>query len=177
MTTHTTASADFLDLVGAPRSVLRSTMARGRAPSSERLEGREFRGANTGVVPRAMGIRRFVKGFRPSGDDGVLLGYNVRVEGGNLDAPWTTSLYHSQREYAFFRARPVEPGEADSRYRDALLLDYGAAGEAAGPGRSLRDYLVEVDAGSPLLLGHAFLAVGSARVPVSWFVLEPLGDA
>ena len=39
----------------------------------------------------------------------------------------------------------------------------------------IRDYLVRVVPGSDeLLLGHAFLAVGGARVPVGWFALERL---
>jgi hypothetical protein len=55
-----------------------------------------------------------------------------------------------------------------------LLLDYAGTGAAAGPLSGLRDYLVLVDPARELMLGRALLAVGPLRVPLGYFVLEPL---
>jgi hypothetical protein len=55
-----------------------------------------------------------------------------------------------------------------------LLLDYGLGGNGLfGP--PLRDYIVQVYPDDPdLLLGKAYLAFGSLRIPVSFFVLQRL---
>jgi hypothetical protein len=70
---------------------------------------------------------------------------------------------------------PVDPAARDNRYLQALLLDYGAGGNAwYDPSRPIRDYLVQVD--ENLLLGRAFLALGPLRASArTYFVLEPLG--
>ena len=71
---------------------------------------------------------------------------------------------------------PVDPATIDNRYLHALLIDYSAPAEPERgiPGH-LRDYLVRVVPDSDdLLLGRAFLAVRSRRIPIGWFALEPL---
>ena len=81
-----------------------------------------------------------------------------------------------RREWAKFTVAPVDPAAIDNRCLHALLLDYGAVAspEPGIPGR-LRDYLVRVVPGShELLLGHAFLAAGPARITIGWFALERL---
>jgi hypothetical protein len=166
------ASPEFLDLVRRPAAELRELVRNGHAPDLADLSGREFRGANTPRSTRLLGIRRFVKGFRadPSG----ATGYNVRVTGADLTTPWTTTLWRGHREYAPFRVMVVGPGAPDHRYDDALFLDYGAEGSGPSPERTLRDYVVRVAPESPLLLGHAWLALGRRRLPLAFFVLEPL---
>jgi hypothetical protein len=165
------ASSAFRALVHAPARELREHMARGTPPPVALLAGCEFRGANTPKVTRALGIRRFIKGFQQTGQDG-LTGYNVRVRGADLTAAWTAARWGGRREYAYFLVTAVDPASHDSRYPNALLLDYGKA--AAGPARLLRDYLVLVDQDRPLMLGQAFLAVGPMRLPVGYFALEPM---
>ena len=73
--------------------------------------------------------------------------------------------------------RAVRAGGRDDRYPQALLLDYGCGRNPAfDPSALLRDYLVQVDPRDPdLLLGHAFLALGPARVAAGYFVLERFG--
>jgi hypothetical protein len=166
------ASPDFLDLLRRPPSELREIVRDGHAPDLADVSGREFRGANAPPSSRLLGIRRFVKGFRADGAG--TSGYNVRVTGADLTAPWTTTTWHGHREYAPFRVTLVDPGSRDHRYPDALLLDYGAEGSGPSPERILRDYVVGVSPESPLLLGHAWLALGRLRLPLAFFVLEPL---
>jgi hypothetical protein len=161
------ASARFRELVAAPPAELEAGMRRGRTPDLERLAGADFRGANTaGWTVRAR-MQQFVKGFERRAD-GAVVGFNRRVaQDGGWAAPGTP--------FGFFTVAPVDPAARDNRYLQALLLDYGAGGNAwYDPSRPIRDYLVQVD--DDLLLGRAFLALGPLRASArTYFVLEPLG--
>ncbi len=72
----------------------------------------------------------------------------------------------------------LQPGRAASsrgRYARAVLPDYGAThhGPRGGIERQLRDFLVKPDPSNPdLLIGRAYLEIGGAQVPSSYFVLE-----
>ena len=68
----------------------------------------------------------------------------------------------------------MDPGEKDNLYPNALLLNYGKGNNPPfDPSSFLRDYLVQVDPeNDDLLLGKAFVALGPARLFVSYFVLE-----
>jgi len=167
-----TPSKDYLDLVHAHPRELRQHMVRGHAPMTEDLVGREFRGANVGAASRMLGIRRFIKGFEVSGD-GTVTGYNRRVRGADLRTPWTPSPWRGADRFGFFTVSSVDPERRDNAYLNALLLDYGAGLNGPGdPTRLLRDYVVRTSSG--VLVGHALLAAGPARLPVGYFVLEPL---
>jgi hypothetical protein len=128
------------------------------------------------ATSRLLGLRRFIKGF-VFGDSGLLEGYNVSVPGADLLSPWTERRQRDgRREWARFTVAPVDPASVDNRYLHALLLDYGGVStpESGIAGR-IRDYLVRVVPGSDqLLLGHAFLVAGRARVAAGWFALERL---
>jgi hypothetical protein len=169
-------SEDYLALTRTPPSELKSLIARGGTPDSGSLAGWEWRGTNMPASSRHLGLRRFVKGFVP-GATGAVEGYNVSVRGADLLAPLHERRQRDgRREWARFSVTPVDPTSDDNRYLHALLLDYGStsASEPGIPGR-LRDYLVRVVPGSDvLLLGHAFLAVGRARLAIGWFALERL---
>jgi hypothetical protein len=165
-----TATARFRELVELPPTELDARMRRGATPDVEGLVGAEFRGANTaGWTVRAR-MQQFVKGFerRPDGSVG---GYNRRVAQDGLGGQWASP----GERFAFFAVRPVEASARDNHYLQALLLDYGAGGNAwYDPSRPIRDYLVQLD--DDLLLGRAFLALGPFRPSArTYFVLEPLG--
>lgn len=167
-----TATREYLDLVAQPQHELRRGMLRGEPPAANDLVGREYRGTNTPATSRLLGIRRFIKGFEHAEDDTVT-GYNRRVRGGNLSAPWTASSWHGKERFGYFTVTPVESVARDNRYLNALLLDYGSGlNTPRDPTALLRDYLVRTPSG--LLLGHAFLALGHRRIPVGHFVLEPI---
>lgn len=165
-------SKHYLDLVHQHPRELRQHMAKGTAPTTADLSGREFRGANIGTASRVLGIRRFIKGFETSAD-GTVVGYNRRVRGADLGAPWDPSPWRGADRFGFFTVSRVDPQGRDNRYPHALLLDYGAGLNRPGdPTSLLRDYLVRTPSG--VMLGHALLAAGPARLPVGYFVLEPL---
>lgn len=162
---------DFDTLMGIPLRRLAAVHAAGARPDPAVLAGREYRGANRPATSRLLGIRRFVKGFEQD-PDGTVRGYNKQVRGASLHAPWTAVRRKDGRvAFAPFLVLPGPAGGA------GLLLDYGAVAEPEpGVARRLRDVLVRVDPDSDeLLLGRAYLALGSRRLPVGWFVLEHLG--
>jgi len=165
-------SEEFLELVRQPLGDLRRQMLRGSVPDTSALVGREFRGANVPATSRLLGIRRFIKGFEISGDDAVI-GYNRRVRGADLGTPWAPSTWRGADRFGYFTVSTVDPEHLDNRHLNAVLLDYGAGlNPRHDPSSLLRDYLVRTPSG--VLLGQAFLAAGRARIPVGYFVLEPL---
>jgi hypothetical protein len=169
------ASRDYLELIGRRPRELRRLMAIGERPDPAALAGYEYRGTNTPPSARLLGIRRFVKGFRTA-PDGSVTGYNKRVRGSDLSAPWTTTTMRGLGEFGFFTVASVDPEVRDNRHLNALLLDYGAgANPRIDISRVLRDYLVRVDRGSDdVLLGQAYAAIGPSRIMLGHFVLERL---
>jgi hypothetical protein len=170
------ASAEYLQLARLPSKELERIVRGGERPDVDELVGWEFRGTNTPGWARYAGIRKFLKGFA-RGEEGVF-GYNVRAVQNPLEGPWTPDPKRPER-FGFFRVSPVDPAARDHAYPNALLLDYGAGrNPRLSPTRSIRDYLVRVEAGSDdLLLGRAYTALGPLRVPVSFFVLARHGRA
>lgn len=169
-------SPAYLRLVGTPVREMAGIMRRGEAPDVQAIAGWEWRGTNLPAASaRLLGIRRFINGFHALDDR--FAGYNVSVAGSDLESPWVVRRQRDgRREWARFAVAAVEAITTDTRHGNAVLLDYGAV-DAPEPGlaRRLRDYVVQVSPGSDeLLLGHAFMAVGSTTVPVGWFVLERL---
>lgn len=172
-------SAAALALARAPRRELELALVRGATPDTDALVGWEFRGINAtpkGAPPiaRLAGIQKFVKGmFRA--EDGRVMGYNTPVVQNVLDGRWQPRPSDADpKRFGFYTVAPVDPTSRDNHYLHALLLDYGKGGNPAWDvTRGLRDYLVQVDADNPdFLIGKAYAAVGPARIPVGYFVLE-----
>jgi hypothetical protein len=172
----TVASPAFRDLATSSRSELEAALRRGDPPSIESLLGYEYRGFNRPASTALLGIRKFIKGFFPVRDEAF--GFNSRVAQNGIAGEWIAKAADAgSGRYAFFGVAPVQPGARDSRYPQALLLDYARGSNPPyDPARLLRDYLVRVDEGSDdLLLGKAYLAVGPARVAMGFFILERQG--
>ncbi len=172
-------SARYLDLVRSSRRELEDTLLRGHMPELEELVGWEHRGMNTPPWARTARIRKFVKGFERREANGQgpgqIFGYNRPVEQNRDEDAWRVT----GRPFGFFRVTPVDATDRDNAYLHAALLDYGRGGNRPwDPSRGLRDYLVQVDGANPeLYLGKAYVAVGPARLAVSYFVLERLRPA
>lgn len=155
-------------------------MLNGTAPRFTDLVGWEFAGANALTLTRLIGIRKFVKGFYegplrgPSGGPTPFIqGYNVDVRQNGDEEPHIAKPSEEKpKRHGFYRVHAVDPAARDSRYPNALLLDYGLGGNGLfGP--PLRDYLVQVYPDDPdLLLGKAYVALAGLRIPVSFFVLK-----
>jgi hypothetical protein len=171
--TSSTMSPRALALAHAGRDGLERAMLRGEPPALADLVGWEFRGLNTGVHARPLGIRKFIKGFYRR--DGEGFGYNLPAVQNRVPEPWRAKPNDaSPRRFGFYRVAPVDPTARDNAYLNAVLLDYGRGGnQLVDPMRTLRDYVVQVAPGDPdLLLGKAYVALGPARIPVGYFVLE-----
>ena len=157
---------------------LEELLVSGETPDASALAGWEYRGVNMpSAVPKLLGIRRFLKGFEALADAGVI-GFNKKIVGSDLGAPWTVRPQRDGRErYAYFAVKGVDVEGIDSRYGNALLFDYGAGPQVErGIAARLRDYVVRVEPGSDdVLLGRAFLAAGARRIPVGWFAIERAG--
>jgi hypothetical protein len=168
----TAPTSAYLDLVHQPQRELARLMLRGEAPKPADLVGLEFRGTNMPAGSRALGLRRFIKGFTTH-SDGSVVGYNRRVRGGDLATPWTPSTWRGQDRFGWYAVEPVAATARDNRYLNAVLLDYGSGLNTRwDPTARLRDYLVRTDAG--LILGRAYVALGPARIAVGYFALEQL---
>jgi hypothetical protein len=171
----------WLDLMKHVGNGVRETlMLNGTAPKLEDLSGSEFRGGNASPLTRLIGIRKFAKGFyegpaRAQGPEPFLQGYNVKVLQNADEAEhvlWPTA--EKPKRHDFYRVYKVQPGARDSRYPNALLLDYGLGGNGFF-GAPLRDYLVQVYPDDRnLLLGKAYVALAGLRIPVGFFVLDRL---
>jgi hypothetical protein len=166
--TSTEPSPLFLRIAADSPSALADRMRTSPSPDRASLAGWEYRGINTAGWLRALGADRFIKGFA----DGY--GYNRRVRRGPRTSPWLANRGPEPKPFGFYAITPVHRGGADDRYPNALLLDYSAFARRIDPTGSIRDYLVTLDESEDLLLGHAFAAIGHARVHASFFVLERL---
>lgn len=168
-----------LALESASWAELEATFQRGVTPDLDDLVGWEFRGINRFPFPRLalpelLGIKKFVKGFVRA-DDGRVTGYNSPVVQNVLDGRWRTRPSdEAGKRFGFYLVTPVDATSRDNAYLHALLLDYGRGGNRRlDPTRGLRDYLVQVSADNrDLYLGKAYYALGPARVPSSYFILE-----
>ena len=165
-------SSKYLELAASTRADLVGVMRRGDRPDPGALEGWEYRGLNTARWARRAGADRFVKGFVGG------RGYNRRIRRGSRTGPWLPSDQPEPEPFAFFSVEPVDPESRENRYLNALLFDYSAyASGPLDPAGGIRDYAVTLDDAHDLLLGHAFVALGRARLHATFFVLERLRRA
>ena len=141
---------------------------RGTTPNLDDLVGWEFRGINHPPWARALGIKKFVKGFFR--EDDRVMGYNSPAEQNVLDGRWHTE----SKRFGFYEVAAVDATARDNRYLHAVLLDYGRGGNKPwDPTSGLRDYVVQVDANNPdLFLGKAYYAIGPVRLRANFFILE-----
>jgi hypothetical protein len=168
------ASPRYRALLELPLSELLRVMRRGQTPDFDHMAGWEYKGFNRPEILRLVGIEKFVKGFYRDAT-GMSWGYNEPVRQNGPDGEWIPRPSpENPKRFAFYRVRRVDPRARDHWFLDALLLDYAQGpGPRWAPSRVLRDYLVRVEPGSDdLLLGAACIALGPARIPTSFFLLE-----
>jgi hypothetical protein len=173
----TKGTMDFVQLCLKTDDELADIFARGTMPSFEELVGYEFDGYNTMDLTQVIGIRRFRKGFLAA-DETVgpneIGGYNVTVRPGPPTTYWDVVYKKGKpHRHSPYRVYEVPPGDKEEKYPNALLINYECKRNPAWNPGFLRDYLVKVDPGNPdLFLGKAYVALGSARIYVSYFVLR-----
>lgn len=169
-----TASPRYRALLDLPLRELLLIMRRGEMPDFDRMAGWEYKGFNRPGYLKLLGIQKFVKGFYRD-PTGMSWGYNEPVRQNGPDGPWIArpSPEHPKR-FGYYRVHPVDARARDHWFLEALLLDYAQGpNHRWDPTRFLRDYLVRIEPGSDdLLLGAAGVALGPARVPTNFFLLE-----
>lgn len=178
--TNSPAPESLQELYRSPVSTLEAILRNGTPPPFEDLIGWEFNGANVGVLPGLLGIRKFRKGFYqgpprvPHGPEPFIQGYNVPVQQNGIDQPWIALPSESSpRRFGFYRVYRASQNPRFQHYPHALLLDYGLGRNGATPPALLRDYLVQAHPGSSdLLVGKAYLALGPVTLPAGFFVLQ-----
>lgn len=166
----------FIELARSSNAQLEKIVGASIGPAIESMVGFEWRGCNISWRIKLMGLQKFIKGFFREGEQ--VEGYNIPVQQNGFDKPWLARpTPESPKPYAFYWVTRVYPESIDNLYPQAILLDYGASrrNSAYGIERLLRDYIVQPDPANPdLLLGKAYLAVGTVRLPSNFFVLERL---
>ncbi|MBI5246918.1 MAG: hypothetical protein HY923_07030 [Elusimicrobia bacterium] len=152
---------------------LETIMAGGRAPDAGSLVGWEYRGWSPAPWISLLGIRKFMKGFFRR-EDGLVEGYNVPVRQNGFDEDWIPK----GKAFGFYHVIPPVP--PDIIHPNSLLIQYGISARNPfwKPERTIRDYIAVIDPAVPdVMLGKAVVALGSARIQVSYFVLEKMGPA
>jgi hypothetical protein len=171
----------FKSICGLGRHDLETLFICGTTPRLREVLGWEYRGRNISLVSAMLRIRRFIKGFlKPLTDTdppGIAAGYNLwaRQSDETRDNNWIPILKDGKPlRHGFYGICRVRPDAADNKYPHAFLLDYSLGRNPwYYPGRFLRDYVVQVYPDDPrLLIGKAYVALGSVRLFGGYFVME-----
>ena len=160
---------------------------KGTRPKLSAIAGWEYRGLNvvpwhTRPIARAAGIMRFIKCFvQPSGEPPPdeakhIYGYNLTVTRGGKREPWTCRPddTHPGRQ-GYYHVYPQRIKGRVDEYPHAIFLDYDIEPNNLFSGRTLEDYVVQIDERADLLLGKAYFNLGPIRSP-NFFVLERLQE-
>ena len=134
---------------------------------------------NIGPLPGVLGIRKFRKGFYdgPALADGpspFIQGFNIPIRQNAVGEPHVAKPSdESPKRFGFYRVYSAAQNPRFNQFPQAWLLDYGRGANGLFGPWFLRDYLVQVHAGSSeLLLGYAKVAIGPLTFPGGFFVLE-----
>ncbi|MFH1130976.1 MAG: hypothetical protein V1754_06550 [Pseudomonadota bacterium] len=167
---------DYETICRSDKGTLERLLSEGFAPALESLRGWEFRGYNVNPGTAILGFRKFKKGFFADPDNSTFLkGYNVKVVQNCLQEPWVEKRKDGNAiRHSYYEVYPVRAAGPDNLYLNSLFLNYGIAGKPVwDPSCTIRDYLVQVsEKNENLLLGKAYVALGSVRIVGGFFVLE-----
>ncbi len=166
----------YLELALSSNDKLEQIMLNGTMPDVRNLAGWEFKGYNTFDLTGVLGFRKFKKGFlsdpEPKTATDRISGYNLKVIQNGIIDEWIDT---GAPRYAFYEVYPARDDSVDNKYPNSVLINYGASDKnpVYDPARFLRDYLVQIyPDNNDLFLGKAYVALGRARIFVSFFVLE-----
>ena len=171
-----TSSARYKALTCLSNIELEKIFAASRGPALEALAGNEFMGFNVPWFTRLLGIQKFIKVF--FGPTHGVEGYNIPVRQNGIDKSWEPlPSVSAPKRFGFYLVGKVDAKSRDNHYPNAVLLNYGASprNKKYQVERVLRDYLVVPDPkNAEIVLGKAYVALGSARIATSFFVLQRL---
>ncbi|MCW5829905.1 MAG: hypothetical protein KIT79_11395 [Deltaproteobacteria bacterium] len=168
------AGLTYNGLAQSSNSELEAIFLKGVQPQPEQFAGYEFRGFNTPLFARLLGIQKFIKGmFRNR--EGQVEGYNIPVRQNGLEGPWEYKTTEPKR-FGFYDVYPVRESERDRNYPNSTLLNYGSnKRNGLFDPWVLRDYMIQPDPANPdLFIGKAYIRVGPICIPSNFFILERL---
>ncbi len=173
---HKDKKLSYIELALSSNDRLETIMQNGTMPDVRDLAGWEFRGYNTLDLTGLLGFRKFKKGFIANREikspTERIEGYNLKVVQNGIIDDWIDT---GAPRYAFYEVYPAKDDPVDNKYPNSILINYGASNKnpVYDPAKFLRDYLVQVyPDNKDLFLGKAYVALGKARIFVSYFVLE-----
>ena len=167
-------SARFRELALSPNARLEAILRASNGPALPAIIGSEWCGWNTPAFARLLGIQKFIKGFFQG--PALVEGYNTPALQNGIDGPWLARPNpDTPRRFGFYTMTSADQSATDHLYPGTILLDYGASrrNKTGQIERAIRDYMVQPDPANPdLLLGKAYFALASLRIPSSFFILE-----
>lgn len=164
----------FDRLVRSDDATLDALFAASPPPTFDALVGYEWRGYNTDPNLKYLGLRKFIKAFfrAQHGDEGC----NLKVFQNAFADPWKPRTRQGRLDaFAFYLVGPQTEATRLERNPRALLIDYAASprNPVYHVERTIRDYVVQPIAEEPdVMLGRAFVGIGSFRVAASFFVIQ-----
>lgn len=159
------------DLAALSVSELEDVFQKGTKPDPEKLVGWEFRGFNKPFITKVAGFQKFKKGFYRKNDEPW--GYNIPVEQGGLERPWTCRPSDTDpKRFGFYKIKDSSSVDK-AKESDSVLLDYADGGNGLFEGSFLRDYVKQVDPDNEdLYLGKAYTEIAGAQVFPTFFIIE-----
>lgn len=168
------SASPFDRLVASDDRALDELFAASPAPPFDLLVGYEWRGWNTDPNLKYLGLKKFIKAFfrAENGDEGC----NIKVFQNALAEAWKPRTRRGRLDaFAFYLVRPQDARTRLARNPGALLIDYGASprNPVYHVERTIRDYVVQPYPDEPdVMLGRAYVGIGSARFASSFFVIQ-----
>ncbi len=164
-----TAPTRVEDLLALDRRALMQLLVGGSAIEPAKLEGWCYRGVSLGLpgwFDRLL-WKTFRKTFYRDPKTGALRGWNVRMQQTGIDGPSEPMTKAGEPvTFGHYLVRPAAGRRMPIECPQALLLDYGAAGNSlTDPGLLMRAPIVSLDGGSAdFLLGWDFVEIGPLRL-------------
>ena len=164
----------FDRLVASDDQTLDELFTSSPPPAFDTLVGFQWRGYNTDPNLRYLGLKKFIKAFfrAEHGDEGC----NVKVFQNALTEPWRPRTRAGKVDaFAFYLVGPQTARTRLVRNSSALLIDYAASprNPVYHVERTIRDYVVQPFGDDrDVMLGRAYVGVGSLRMASSFFVIH-----
>lgn len=166
------ASPRFRALARMDRRELDRLLRGGRVVTPAEVAGVEFRGWNQARASALLRVRKFLKRIHPPDPEGRVHGENVLARQGPISAPWRPRM--GGRGILPFAVLASGAGKVGDR-PPSLVISYGdwPGRRRWNPVARVADYVIRPFPHEFVLLGESRLRMGSGRVFLEHFLLEP----
>ena len=157
---------------------LRAVLSQGQAIAPDELAGWEYRGVALGLPEfvEKLTWKTFVKTFYYDEKQGIIRGWNVRVEQDGLTGPSLARRKDGKvLSWGPYHVQPL-PAQMPLQVRAGVLINYGPASPLLDGTHVMRDPLVALREDDPTeLLGCSYAQIGNMQwLTPSWFTLTRL---